>query len=182
MPPGCHALALHAQDVDDVRVRDRADVGRDGAAERLDPARQQRRRRRRASRARRRARAPARASGRRASGGRRRRSRRAARRAARAPPRIAYRSSRAWVGCWCFPSPALTTCALVHAATSCGRADRRVADDDHVRVVRREREDRVLQRLALVRPRSRPRGSDIVSAESRFAASSKLASVRVEDS
>ena len=61
------------------------------------------------------------------------------------------------------------------------RADLRMADHDHVGVVGAERERRVLERLALVH-----RGAgDLtlsVSAESRFAASSKLDEVRVEDS
>ena len=39
-----HPLVLHAQDVDDVGVADRVDVGRRLAAQRLDPARQERRR------------------------------------------------------------------------------------------------------------------------------------------
>ena len=39
-----HPLALHPEDVDDVGVRDRADLGRGLAAHRLDPARDQRRR------------------------------------------------------------------------------------------------------------------------------------------
>ena len=43
-----HPLALHAQDVDDVGGADRVDVDRRLAAERLDPARDQRRRARRA--------------------------------------------------------------------------------------------------------------------------------------
>ena len=33
---------------------------------------------------------------------------------------IVYRSSSACVGCWCFPSPALTTCAPVTRATRFG--------------------------------------------------------------
>jgi hypothetical protein len=39
-----HALALHAQDVDDIRLRDIRYVGRDAAAEHPDPTRQKRRR------------------------------------------------------------------------------------------------------------------------------------------
>ena len=46
---------------------------------------------------------------------------------------IVYRSSSACVGCWCLPSPALTTCAPVTAATSCGAPIGRVPDHDHVR-------------------------------------------------
>ena len=48
---------------------------------------------------------------------------------------IAYRSRSACVGCWCFPSPALTTLASVSASDERGRADRRVPDDDDVGVV-----------------------------------------------
>ena len=95
---------------------------------------------------------------------------------------IVYRSSSAWVGCWCFPSPALTTCAPVTRATRCGAPICCVPDHDHVGVVGGERQRRVLQRLALVDRRSPRRLIDITSAESRFAASSKLDDVRVEDS
>jgi hypothetical protein len=34
--------------------------------------------------------------------------------------RMVKRSRSAWVGCWCFPSPALTTSASVASATMCG--------------------------------------------------------------
>ena len=62
------------------------------------------------------------------------------------------------------------------------RADVRMPDDDHVRLVLRER-------LSAVSRSDSPLSTDdpaarrvIVSAERRFAASSKLASVRVDDS
>ena len=62
-----------------------------------------------------------------------------------------------------------------------GGADLRVADDDHVGVVGRQRQRRVLQRLALVDRRAG--GLHVsVSAESRFAASSNDDDVRVDDS
>ena len=111
---GRHPLALHAQDVDDVgvrprprcrsRPRSRAPRCRAAAAsaapisvERAPTSAERLDERARDARVQR----------------RRRRSRRAAPRAGRAPPRIAYRSSSACVGCWCFPSPAFTTCASV---------------------------------------------------------------------
>ncbi len=63
-----------------------------------------------------------------------------------------------------------------------GRADLWMADDDDVRVVGADRDRGVLQRLALVDRRARSPRIVITSAESRFAASSKLADVRVDDS
>ncbi len=63
--------------------------------------------------------APARATARHASARRRRRSRRAGPRAGRTPRASCSRSSSACVGCWCLPSPALTTCAAVSSATKC---------------------------------------------------------------
>ena len=64
--------------------------------------------------------------------------------------RMVYRSSRHCVGCWCLPSPALTTWASVQRAVSCGGADLGVADHDHVGTVGVEGADGVLERLALV--------------------------------
>ena len=68
-----------------------------------------------------------------------------------------------------------------HARDELRRTDLRMPDDDHVGVVRAERERGVLQRLALVDRRA-GRLDVSVSAESRFAASSKLDDVRVDDS
>ena len=62
------------------------------------------------------------------------------------------------------------------------RADVRMPDHDHVGVVRRERERGVLAATRPCRPTSPMTRSAIVSAESRFAARSKLESVRVDDS
>ncbi len=63
---------------------------------------------------------------------------------------IVNTSRRAWVGCWCLPSPALTTWTSIVRATSSGEPIPRVADHDDVGVVGGDRERRVLQGLALV--------------------------------
>ena len=68
---------------------------------------------------------------------------------------IVYRSSRVWVGCSCLPSPALITAASVWRAAIWQRADGVVADDQDVRGVGRQGEDRVLERLALLDARAR---------------------------
>ena len=79
------------------------------------------------------------------------------------------------------PSPAFTIRAVRHLRDELRRADVRMAEDDHVRVVGGQRERGVLQGLALVD--AEPAALiDIVSADRRFAASSKLDEVRVEDS
>ena len=136
---GLHPLALHAQDVDDVGILDRLDVGRHLAAHRLDPARDQRRR----------------ADERHLCAHQRQRlDVRAGDLECRTSPTIAtcrpssgptcssivYRSSSACVGCWCLPSPALTTWASVTRRRGSGRDDVRVADDDHIGVVRVQRQ------------------------------------------
>src|SRR5712692_3921760 len=94
---------------------------------------------------------------------------------------IVYRSSRACVGCWCLPSPALTTCAPVSEATSCGAPicgwRMTITSGSYAsRVSAVSFSDSPLstaEPAALI---------DITSAESRFAASSKLDDVRVDDS
>ena len=94
---------------------------------------------------------------------------------------IEYRSRRACVGCWCFPSPAFTTCASVRSR----RAEvRRCADaaHDHVRARTRRESARC---PSVTRPpldREPVDFTDSVSAERRFAASSNDDKVRVEDS
>ena len=106
-----HPLALHPQHVDDVGGLDRADVGRGLAAERLDPARQERRRPdERRVRADERERLDERAGDAAVEDVADDRDVQPVERA-RTRSRIVKRSSSAWVGCWCLPSPALTTAA-----------------------------------------------------------------------
>src|ERR687888_208840 len=92
---------------------------------------------------------------------------------------IVYRSRSACVGCWCLPSPAFTTLAFVKRATRCGAPicgwRMTMTSGSYAPIVRAVSfSDSPLsteEPAALI---------DIVSAESRFTASSKLDDVRVD--
>src|SRR5215213_3951912 len=96
-------------------------------------------------------------------------------------PCSVYRSSSACVGCWCLPSPALTTCAFVHPATSCGAP----ISACRITITSGSYAPSVIAVSLSDSPLSTEEPdalNDIVSALSRFAASSKLDDVRVDDS
>ncbi len=144
-----HALLLHSEDVYDVGVRDRADVVRHLAAERLDPARDERRR----------------ADERRPGVDERERLHERPRdarmenvpddrdvEAVQAAERLAHRVQvEQGLG-----RMLMLAVARVHdvcvgqASNELRRADRRMPDDDDVGLVGGERQRRVLERLALV--------------------------------
>src|SRR6266511_1236527 len=94
---------------------------------------------------------------------------------------IVYRSRSACVGCWCFPSPALTMCAPVTRATSCGAP----IDGWRMTITSGPYASSVSAVSLSDSPLSTADPDaliDITSAESRLAASSKLEEVRVDDS
>ena len=95
--------------------------------------------------------------------------------------RIVKQSSSAWVGCWCQPSPAFTTEALVHRVICCG------APLDPWRITKASTPIAVI--VSMVSRRLSPlltllvdTEKFITSALSRRAAVSKLVRVRVESS
>ena len=113
----------------------------------------------------------------------RRRCRPSAPRGARGAARIVYRSSSACVGCWCIPSPPLTTRASITSVSICGApaylcrtTTRSHAIADSVAAVSRSD-------LALHRGRGADAGEvDARRRDRRFAAISKLVRVRVDGS
>ena len=93
---------------------------------------------------------------------------------------MVYRSSSAWVGCWCLPSPASMTCTP-DMSRSCGHARMLVAHDDHVDLVGAERFHRIHEALALHRSRGGAAEVQAVGGR-RFSAISNEERVRVEGS
>ena len=144
-----HPLALHAEDVDDVGVLDVVDVVRDLAAHRLDPARDQRRRAdERHPRAHEHERLDVRAGDARVEDVADDRDVEALDPAELLVDRVEVeeRLRRVLV----LAVAGVDDVRRRVAGDELRRADVRVADDDHVRVVGADRERRVLQRLALV--------------------------------
>ena len=175
-----HPLLLHPEDVDDVRRLDRADVGGGLAAERLDPARQERRRPDEGRvRADERERLDQRASDAAVQDVADDRHVQPLERSERLAHReeVEQRLGRVLV----LAVAGVDDRGARVAGDELRRADLRVADDDRVRLVRRQRQHGVLERLALVERRAGRLQRHHVR-DSLFAASSKLDEVRVEDS
>ena len=92
---------------------------------------------------------------------------------------MVYRSSRAWVGCSCVPSPAFSTSPWTHRVRVCG------APEDECRITMASAPmassvSAVSFRLSPFDTQEPPVEKLMTSADSRFAASSKEIRVRVE--